>query len=73
MIQPNISHMPCDLNQQRKRADARKDSIARAVAWHNGRRSLVDRLLRSRAPIGELSAEDLHHGAGEDVYHGFRV
>jgi hypothetical protein len=24
MMQPNITHMPCDLNQQQKRHDARK-------------------------------------------------
>jgi len=70
--QPNITHMPCDLDQQRKRADARRDSVARAVAWRNGRRSLLDRLLRRRAPLGELSAEDLRNCDGEDVFHGFR-
>ena len=39
MMQPNITHMPCDLNQQQKRHDARKDSLARAVAWRMGKRS----------------------------------
>lgn len=73
MIQPNITHMPCDLDQQRKRRDARRDTVARAVAWRNGRRPLLDRLLRRRAPVGELAAEDLRHGDAEDVYHGFRL
>ena len=44
-MQPNITHMPCDLNQQQKRHDARKDSLARAVAWRMGKRSWLDRLL----------------------------
>lgn len=73
MIQPNITHMPCDLDQQRKRRDARRDTVARAVAWRNGRRPLLDRLLRRRAPVGELAAEDLGHADAEDVYHGFRL
>lgn len=73
MIQPNITHMPCDLDQQRKRRDARRDTVARAVAWRNGRRPLLVRLLRRRAPVGELAAEDLRHADAEDVYHGFRL
>ena len=73
MIQPNITHMPCDLNQQRGRADARRDSVARAVAWRNGRRSLWDRLFGRRAPSCELAAEDLRNRDGEDVFHAFRI
>lgn len=73
MIQPNITHLPCDLNQQQKRLDARKDSVARAVAWRLGRRSWLDRLLRRGSPGIDLSAEDLRAGAGEDVFHSFRV
>ena len=72
MMQPNITHMPCDLNQQQKRHDARKDSLARAVAWRNGKRSLLDRLLRRGRPGYELSAEDLRPCASEDAFHGLQ-
>ena len=73
MIQPNITHLPCDLNQQQKRADARKDSVARAIQWRLGRRSLLDRLLRRRPPVVDVNAEALRHCEGEDVFHSFRV
>jgi hypothetical protein len=73
VIQPNITHMPCDLNQQQKRRDARKDSLARAVAWRSGRRSFLDRLLRRRTPAIELSAADLQPCETEDVFHGFQL
>ena len=72
MIQPNITHLPCDLNQQKKREDARKDSIARAVQ-RRGRRSAVDRLLRRRRPTVDLTAEASRHAVGEDVFHAFSV
>ena len=72
MIQPNVTHGPCDLNQQRTRADARRASIARAVAWRTGRRTLLERLLRRRPPALELSAEDLRPCPSEDVAHGLR-
>lgn len=73
MIQPNITHLPCDLDQQRKRLDARKDSIARAIAWRLGRRSVLDRLLRRGEPSLELSAEALCRAEAEDVYHAFGI
>ena len=75
MIQPNITHAPCDLNQQRERRHARRDSVARAVAWRSGRRSLWDRLFGCRAPSCELAAEDLRNRNrdGEDVFHAFRI
>jgi hypothetical protein len=73
VIQPNITHLPCDLDQQRKRLDARRDSVARAVAWRLGRRSILDRMLRRGEPTIELSAETLRPGDGEDVYHAFGV
>jgi hypothetical protein len=73
MMQPNITHMPCDLNQQQKRHDARKDSLARAVAWRMGKRSWLDRLLHRGAPGLELSAEDLRPCETEDAFHGFQV
>ena len=71
MIPPNVTHAPCDLNQQRKRAEAQRESIARAVAWRRGRRSVLDRLLR-RAPVLDVNAEALRHGDGEDVFHSLR-
>lgn len=71
MIQPNVTHAPCDLDQQRKRREARRDSIARAVAWRNGRGSRW--LFGRRAPLGEPVAEDLRHHEGEDVFHALRV
>ena len=73
MIQPNVTHAPCDLNQQRDRAEARRASVARAVAWRTGRRSLLERLLRRRAPALELTAEALRPCASEDVAHGLLV
>lgn len=73
MFQPNITHLPCDLNQQQKRHDARKDSLARAVAWRMGRRSLLDRLMRRGAPAVDVSAADLRPCESEDAFHGFQV
>ena len=73
MFQPNVTHRPCDLNQQQKRNEARKDSVARAAAWRTGRRSVLDRLLRRREPTLELSAADLVACETEDAYHGFLV
>ncbi len=72
MISPQITHLPCDLNQQQKRADARRDSVARAVGRLSGHRSIVDRLLRRHDAAFEVSAEDLRRGDGEDVFHSFR-
>ncbi|HZD78837.1 MAG TPA: hypothetical protein VE646_02195 [Actinomycetota bacterium] len=69
MIGPQITHVPCDLNQQRKRQEARRDSVARAVARRLGRRSLWDRVLRRQPRRPELTAEDLRLPEGEDVHH----
>ena len=74
MFQPNITHLPCDLNQQQKRTEARRDSLARAVAWRMGERSWLDRLLRRGVPTLELTGADLRAcGSQEDVYHSFSV
>ncbi len=73
MIQPNITHLPCDLNQQRKRDDARRDSLARAVQWRRRERTASDRLLRRRRPRLELTADATAHLSGEDVFHAFSV
>ena len=73
MIQPNITHMPCDLNQQKKREEARKDSLARAVMWRSGKRTFFDRLLHRKAPATDVSADAARHGAGEDIFHSFSV
>lgn len=73
MMQPNITHIPCDLDQQRKRHEARRDSLARAVAWRMGKRSWLDRLLRRGEPMTQMSAEDLRPCEAEDAFHGFQV
>ena len=73
MFQPNITHLPCDLNQQQKRNDARKDSVARAAAWQMGKRSMLDRLFHRGRPGLELSASDLAPCESEDAFHGFLV
>ncbi len=70
---PVVSHLPCDLNQQRKRREARAHRVAHAVAQRNGRRSLVDRLFGRTLEATELSAEDLRDcEPAEDVFHSFR-
>lgn len=73
MIQPNITHLPCELNQQKKRDDARKDSLARAVQWRRRERTALDRLLRRRRPRLELTADASGRAAGEDVFHALSV
>ncbi|HYF11013.1 MAG TPA: hypothetical protein VEC09_01805 [Actinomycetota bacterium] len=73
MIQPNITHLPCDLNQQRKRDDAHRDSLARAVQWRRRERTPSERLFLRRAPRLELTADATAHPAGEDVFHAFSV
>ena len=70
---PVVSHLPCDLNQQKKRHDARVDKVSRAVARRNGHRSLLDRILGRAPRPTELSAEDLRDcESAEDVFHSFR-
>ena len=71
-VGPLVSHLPCDLNQQQKRRDAKKHAVALAVARRNGHRSLLDRVLRRRPKSAELTAEDLRMCDGEDVFHAFR-
>ena len=75
MIQPHITHLPCDLNQQQKRADARKDSLARAVGARAraGRRSWLDRVLRRGRHDADLDAGSFARPPGEDVFHAFRL
>lgn len=70
MIPPNVSHAACDLDQQRRLHQARRDSLTRAAAVRTGRRSVLDRVLR-RAPR-ELTAEDGFRSETEDVFHGLR-
>jgi hypothetical protein len=72
MFLPTVTHVPCDLDQQRKRQDARRDSIARAVAWRSGRRTLLDRILRRKEPTTDLAAAALRRDDGEDVFHSLR-
>ena len=70
---PVVSHLPCDLNQQRKRRDARMDRISRTLARAKGRRSLVDRILGRTPHATELSADELREAEpAEDVFHSLR-
>jgi hypothetical protein len=73
VIQPNITHLPCDLNQQKKRDDARRDSLARAVQWRRRKRTPLERLFRRRRPTLELTADASARGVGEDVFQAFSV
>jgi hypothetical protein len=76
VIPPNVTHAPCDLDQQRRRHEARRASLARAVAIRNGHLSPLDRLLRlfGRPPRArEIAAEDAHTSVAEDVLHSLRV
>ena len=71
-MNPQITHIPCDLDQQRDRLQAKRWSVARAVERARGRRSLWDRVMR-RAPVGrDLSAADLRTCDGEDVFRGLK-
>lgn len=70
MIPPNVSHAACDLDQQRRLHEARRDSLLRAAAARCGRPSLLDRVLR-RAPR-DLTGEDGLRAQPEDVFHGLR-
>lgn len=67
---PQITHIPCDLNQQQKRHDAAKGSVARAIERSQGKRSLLDRVLRRTRAVRDVTAEDLRPCDGEDVFHG---
>lgn len=70
---PVVSHLPCDLNQQRKRYEARMDKVSRTLARRSGHRSLVDRILGRTPQATELSAEDLRDcEPAEDVFHALR-
>jgi len=70
---PVVSHLPCDLNQQRKRHEARMDKVSGALARRSGHRSLVDRILGRTPQATERSAEDLRDcEPAEDVFHAFR-
>jgi len=72
-VGPIVSHLPCDLNQQRKRHEARMDRVSRVLARANGRRSLFDRILPRTPHPPEVSAEDLRDcEPAEDVFHSFR-
>lgn len=72
MMNPQITHMPCDLNQQQKRRDAAKWSVARAIERKRGKRTLLDRVLGRTYPDRDVTAEDLRHCDGEDVFHGLQ-
>ena len=70
---PIVSHVPCDLNQQRKRHEARMERVSRVLVRRNGRRSMLDRILRRTPHATELCADDLRdREPTEDVFHSFR-
>ncbi|HET7870550.1 MAG TPA: hypothetical protein VFM85_09575 [Actinomycetota bacterium] len=70
---PVVNHVPCDLNQQRKRHDARMDRVSRALARAKGRRSLLDRILGRTPHTTGLSADELRDAEpAEDVFHSLR-
>ncbi len=72
-MHPQITHMPCDLNQQQKRRDAQKARVALAVERRRGKRSLLERVLRRTSLTREVTAEDLRLcESGEDVFHGLQ-
>jgi hypothetical protein len=72
-VGPVVNHVPCDLNQQRKRHDAQMDRVSRALARAKGRRSLFDRILGRTPRTTELSADDLRDAEpAEDVFHSLR-
>lgn len=61
MLSPVVSHVPCDLDLQRRIREARRESTLRAVL----------RRRRGRGGPAEPSAVDLRP-AGEDVWHSLR-
>jgi len=72
-VGPVVNHVPCDLNQQRKRLDARMDKVSRALARAKGRRSLFQRILGRTPHATELSAGELRDAEpAEDVFHSLR-
>jgi hypothetical protein len=72
-VGPVVNHVPCDLNQQRKRHDARMDKVSRALARAKGRRSLFERILGRTPHATELSADELREAEpAEDVFHSLR-
>ena len=72
-MHPQITHMPCDLNQQQKRRDAQKARVALAIERRHGKRSLLERVLRRSPVTRDVTAEDLRLcETGEDVFHGLQ-
>ena len=60
MIFPQITHIPCDLNQQHKRQVAARERLARAVKR------------RRRGRTDDLPNASVHSDA-EDVEHSLRI
>lgn len=60
MIFPQITHIPCDLNQQHKRQVAARERLARAVKRRR-------RGLREDLPSAAV------HSEAEDVEHSLRI
>jgi hypothetical protein len=59
MIGPQITHVPCDLNQQHKRQVAARERLARAVK-------------RRRRGLREDVPDAAVHSNAEDVAHSLR-
>jgi hypothetical protein len=71
VIPPNVTHAACDLDQQRRLHEARRELLARAVRTRRARRPTLGGLLRRRT-ARELTAADTFLPAEEDVDHALR-
>jgi hypothetical protein len=77
MLSPVVSHVPCDLDQQRRIQDARRANLARRIAQGSGRGRWPFSRRRGRPgengtrPADPLPAEHLRP-VGEDVWHSLR-
>jgi hypothetical protein len=72
VIGPQVTHVSCDLDQQKRRLEARKGSLGLAVRRSRGKRFLLDRLSFRGRSADAVMAEDLRRADSEDVLHGFR-
>jgi hypothetical protein len=69
-LDPLIGHPTCDLDLQRRIREARKDAVIRSL--RDGRRTLLDRVLRRRpAPAIDLDVRSLRD-QGDDVWKSLR-
>ena len=69
---PVIGHPTCDLDLQRRIRQTRRDVVARSAGRAQGKRSLLDRLLRRHpAPPPVMDGEALRD-KGDDVWKSLR-